>query len=153
MRIAIRSARLAEASAIGRLVERAYAKYVPRIGRRPAPMDDDYEALIAAGEAFVAIDTVVVGVIVLRLTDEFLFVDNVAVEPQRQGEGIGKGLLAFAEQVARQHRLSELRLYTNRAMTENIALYRRLGWEETRQSTDEGFARVYFRKVLPRSQR
>jgi ribosomal protein S18 acetylase RimI-like enzyme len=116
-------------------------------------MDDDYEALIAAGEAFVAIDTVVVGVIVLRLTDEFLFVDNVAVEPQRQGEGIGKGLLAFAEQVARQHRLSELRLYTNRAMTENIALYRRLGWEETRQSTDEGFARVYFRKVLPRSQR
>jgi N-acetylglutamate synthase-like GNAT family acetyltransferase len=145
----IRLAEPSEVTAIRRLVERAYAKYVPRIGRRPSPMDDDYEALIAAGEVFVVAEGAIVGVIVLRSTGEYLLVDNVAVEPLCQGKGIGRSLLAYAEQVAAQRQLRELRLYTNRAMTENIVFYQRLGWEETGRRTEDGFARVHFRKSVP----
>ncbi|MFC7608014.1 hypothetical protein [Teichococcus aestuarii] len=45
----LRPARPEEAEALAALVGRAYAAYLPVIGRRPAPMDDDYAARIAAG--------------------------------------------------------------------------------------------------------
>ena len=49
----MRPARAEEAAAIKALVERAYAPYVPLLGRRPAPMDDDFAARIAHGQAHV----------------------------------------------------------------------------------------------------
>ena len=45
----LRPALPGEAPLLAALAERAYAHYVPVIGRRPAPMDDDYAARIAAG--------------------------------------------------------------------------------------------------------
>ena len=35
------------------LVQRSYAHYVARIGRRPGPMDDDYAAHVRDGHVFV----------------------------------------------------------------------------------------------------
>jgi GNAT superfamily N-acetyltransferase len=110
-------------------------------------MDDDYEALVAAREVFVLDD--LAGVVVLRAAADHLLVDNVAVEPSRQGEGLGRELLAFAEEQAAAAGLGELRLYTNAAMTENISLYGRLGWEEYERRAERGFARVFFRKAVP----
>ena len=49
----LRPAQTGEAPLLAALVERAYAHYVPVIGRRPAPMDDDYAARIVAGQAHV----------------------------------------------------------------------------------------------------
>ena len=49
----IRPARPEEAPLLAAIVERAYGPWVPVVGRRPFPMDDDYAARIAAGEAFV----------------------------------------------------------------------------------------------------
>jgi ribosomal protein S18 acetylase RimI-like enzyme len=131
------------------LVERAYSPWIERVGRRPWPMDEDYAALIAAGEVFLlsAADRLV-GLIVLRPAPDHLLVDNVAVEPDLQGRGNGRALLAFAEEQARALGLTELRLYTNAAMIENIELYRRLGWREHDRRIQSGFARVYFRRPL-----
>jgi ribosomal protein S18 acetylase RimI-like enzyme len=109
-------------------------------------MNDDYDALVAAGEVFVFDD--LAGLIVLRAEPDHLFVDNVAVEPSRQGEGLGRALLAFAGERAAAAGLPELRLYTNAAMTENIALYGRLGWEEYERRAEHGFSRVFFRKPV-----
>ena len=39
--------------ALARIVAQAYEIYVPRLGKKPGPMLDDYAARIAAGEAFV----------------------------------------------------------------------------------------------------
>jgi galactokinase len=136
----------ADAPAAAALVERAYGHYVERIGRRPSPMDDDYEALVDAGEIWKLRDDALAGLVVLRTVEEHLLVVNVAVDPARQGEGLGRALLAFAEDEARRRRLDELRLYTNVAMTENIALYRRLGWHEFDSSGDGTYSRVHFRK-------
>jgi len=43
---------------------------------------------------------------------------------------------------------AELRLYTHEAMSENIALYRRLGFEETRRRQEDGYDRVFMRKSV-----
>jgi ribosomal protein S18 acetylase RimI-like enzyme len=145
----IRSAVPSEAQDIHELTQRAYAHYVERIGRRPGPMDEDYAEKVAQNLVSVADEAdAIVGLIVLIREPEHLLVENVAVTPERQGEGIGRALLAFAEDMARGAGTPTLRLYTHAAMTENLALYLRLGYEQTGRHTDNGFKRVFFVKHL-----
>ncbi len=135
--------------AIRRLVRAAYAIYVPRMRREPAPIRADYEALIAAGEAWVGVeDDRVVGVLVIRPGDGELELENVAVDPGFQGRGAGRALIAFAEDHARKLGLDAVTLYTNEAMTENLRLYPSLGFVEIGRRVEGGFRRVYFRKTI-----
>jgi ribosomal protein S18 acetylase RimI-like enzyme len=130
-------------------VHRAFGHYVERIGMRPVPMDADYEAAVAGGDAWVADDDgEIVGLLVLVPSDDHVLVENVAVEPARQGEGIGRALLAFAEQRAAELGVSEMRLYTHVLMTENQALYTRLGYVEVDRRTVEGRTGVFMSKRL-----
>jgi len=132
-------------------VHRAYAGYVELIGRRPAPMDADYADLIARDVVYVLRESGaerVYGVIVMRPEQGALFVENVAVDPRHQHQGFGRQLMAFAEDQARRLGLPEVRLYTHERMTENITLYRRLGYQEVDRRMDDGFSRVFMRKLL-----
>lgn len=144
----IRLATSSDVPAIAALVDRAYRGYVSRMGRRPVTMDDDYAARVADRLVSVADDDGIVGLIVLIVMPDHLFVDNVAVDPARQGAGIGRLLLDFAESQARHHGLSELRLYTNAAMTENIAYYPRRGYRIVDRRIEKGYDRVFFSKQL-----
>ncbi|SDI99448.1 Ribosomal protein S18 acetylase RimI [Pseudomonas delhiensis] len=136
-----------DAPAIARLVDEAYSPYIPRIGRKPAPMLDDYRQVVAEADVFVcARDGEVAGVLVLRLQGPVVLLENIAVAPAFKGRGIGKALLAFCEDYARARRLEAIELYTNQLMTENIALYTKLGYRETHRATEDGFARVFMRK-------
>jgi ribosomal protein S18 acetylase RimI-like enzyme len=145
----IRPATAEDRAAIEALVERAYVGYVPRVGRRPAPMDDDYGVLIAKGAVSVdERDGRIAGVLVLQAQPAWLLVDNVAVEPELRGRGIGRALLDHAEERARALGLPELRLYTHVTMTENQAIYRHLGWEEYDRRDEGAFSRVFFRRTL-----
>jgi ribosomal protein S18 acetylase RimI-like enzyme len=90
----------------------------------------------------------VIGVIVLVEDDDRLVIENVAVDPARQGEGIGRRLLEFAEQVARRAGVRTVALYTHEKMTENIALYARLGYEEDERRRVEAFSRVFARVFM-----
>ena len=90
----------------------------------------------------------VVGVLVMRPEPPALFVENVAVRPERQGRGLGRALMAFAEDHARAAGLAEVTLYTNQKMTENLRFYAALGYAETGRRSEDGFARVFFRKAL-----
>ncbi len=60
----------------------------------------------------------------------------------------GAGLLDLAEERARHHDVGEVRLYTNEAMTENLAYYPRHGYTETHRASQDGFRRVFFRKTI-----
>ncbi|HXD71465.1 MAG TPA: GNAT family N-acetyltransferase [Gaiellales bacterium] len=138
-----------DARAVAGCVRAAYAHYVERIGREPAPMTADYEALIDAGEVWVArAGDGVAGVLVLRPQPPALLLENVAVAPDRQGEGLGRALMAFAEHRARAEGLAEVVLYTNERMTENLRFYPALGYAETGRAMQDGFARVFFRKPV-----
>ena len=62
-------------------------------------MDDDYAEKVARGLVSVADEAgEIVGLIVLLRQPGHLLVENVAVAPERQGEGVGRDLLAFAEE-------------------------------------------------------
>ena len=147
--LTIRPAIAADVAAIAAIVERAYGVYVERIGMRPGPMDADYAEKVRRGLVSVLEeDGVVVGLLVLVQMPDHMLVENVAVDPERQGEGVGRELLATAEERARQADLDEMRLYTHAKMTENRALYRHLGYEETGRRDEEGFDRVFLVKRL-----
>lgn len=112
-------------------------------------MSDNYPALIDSGEVWVAYDERgLTGVLVLETAVDHLLVENLAVAPDRQGTGLGSTLLAFAESQARASELPEVRLYTNEAMTDNVAFYSRRGYVETHRGEDSGFRRVFFTKPL-----
>jgi GNAT superfamily N-acetyltransferase len=146
----IRPATPGDEPAIRACAQAAYARYVPRIGREPAPMVADFAGAIAAGEVHVITDAQdrLQGFIVFRDAADHLLLENVAVFPEASGQGIGRTLIAFCEDVARARGHTTVCLYTNAAMEENLALYPRLGYVETGRRTEDGFSRVYFRKDL-----
>ncbi|MEO8715512.1 MAG: GNAT family N-acetyltransferase, partial [Acetobacteraceae bacterium] len=139
----------ADVPVMTRIVVAAYTKYVARIGKPPAPMLDDYAGHVRAHAAWVIEDHgAVVGLIVLLPMDDHLLLDNVAVDPPLHGRGIGRALVTFAEREARRRGYHETRLYTHEMMTENLAMYPALGWQETGRGEEAGYRRVFFRKPV-----
>lgn len=145
----IRQAEPADVAELRRIIVAAFEKYVPRIGRKPAPMLADYEAHVAAGEAFVLSDQdETKGALVVMVLPDCLLIEVVAVDPLCQGKGYGRILMAQAEAAAQKAGSSLVRLYTNAKMTENIALYEHLGYAESRRTREGGFDRVYMEKTV-----
>ena len=137
--------------AVEAIVRAAYSCYVPRIGRKPGPMLDDYGALIRDGRVYVADrGGAVKGVLVLIPGRDAMLLDNVAVAPDAQGSGVGRAMLAFAERAAMEAGYATIKLYTNEAMTENLELYARTGYAETHRAEEKGLRRVYMAKAVGR---
>lgn len=145
----LRRAGPADAAPITACVTAAYSPWIARIGRKPAPMQDDYASLIDTGHVVVA-DSAgsIIGVLVLAKTPDGFLLENVAVLPSHQAQGVGKALLKHAEQVALEMGYASLYLYTNERMAENVALYRRVGYVEYAHRTEHGHSRVFMRKTL-----
>ena len=145
----IRRASQRDLPGIERVVAAAYKQYIPRIGTVPGPMSDDYGWQVALGNVWVSVlDEEIVGIVVLVAKPDYLLLDNVAVLPEKQGLGFGRGLIAFAEAEARQRGYGEIQLYTNELMHENLALYAKLSYQEISRRVDSGFKRVFMRKNL-----
>jgi ribosomal protein S18 acetylase RimI-like enzyme len=147
----IRSATADDAARIVAIARAAFAKYVPRIGREPSPMVADFVAEIAA-HRIVVIETAgkVSGYMIAWPEADAYFIDNIAVDPACQGEGLGRRLMEYAVAQANRLRLRALRLYTNVLMIENLSMYAHLGFVEThRGTTEKGFNVVYMRRSLP----
>jgi len=146
---AIRRASPDDAETIAALTNAAYAKYIPRLGRRPQPMTADYRQMAAEHRVWLLCwDDQPVGVLVLMLEPEAVLIYSIAVSPQHQKRGLGGHLLAWAEQQARQEGYPLIRLYTNERMEENIAWYRRLGYQETKRELYLGSTLVHMAKRL-----
>jgi len=136
--------------AIESCIKAAYSIYVDRIGKPPAPMLDDFEELVDAGYVRVASSTdgQLLGVVVYWPVDDHLYIDNVATTSVARGRGVGSALLSDAEDAARNLGLSELRLYTNVAMTENLSYYPKIGFTETHRGVQDGYERVFFSRPV-----
>lgn len=149
MAVEIRLATLTELPFIETCAHKAYSQYVSRIGREPAPMVADFKSMIERHEVHIAMhNNRFAGYIVIRNHDDNLHLENVAVFPELVGQGIGGALIRFAEQSARDNGLSAIELYTNEAMTENHAMYLKLGYKEVSRKCQDGFNRVFFRKAV-----
>ncbi len=139
--VEIRPARAEDATAITECVAAAYLHYIARLGKPPRPMLDDYKAVIQQHSVLVLTNGTggkIIGVLVLIRQTSSLFVDNVAVHPAYQARGLGRQLMAVAEEEARRLGFTTVTLYTNERMTENIEIYKRLGYTETERKTETG---------------
>lgn len=150
MELTIRMATAADEPAVRDCTVAAFTRYIPSIGREPAPMLADFAAQIAAGHVYMSVDeaTQLQGVIVFYPRGDAMFLENVAVLPAAAGKGIGKALIAFCEETARRMGYTFVRLYTNEKMTANLSIYPHLGYAETGRRTDEGYQRVFYEKRL-----
>lgn len=83
---------------------------------------------------------------------EVLLIENVAIDPRRQGQGLGSRLMAHAEALARHSGKARVRLYTNARFAENIRLYRRLGYAvDGKTEIAPGTVRVDMSKALTKT--
>jgi ribosomal protein S18 acetylase RimI-like enzyme len=130
-------------------VTASYSHYLPVMDIPPGPMLNDYGEMIEKHQAFVIKQELrVIGILVLMLFEKGFLLDNVAVHPEFQGQGLGKMLMDFAEKEARSQGYPEIYLYTHELMTDNIKMYGHLGYVETERRFEEGRPRVYMRKLL-----
>jgi GNAT superfamily N-acetyltransferase len=104
----------------------AYAIFEERLGSvRLPPMNLDYAAEINSYPTWVAVvGRNVVGGLTMVFDDESASIANIAVDPAEQGQGLGGGLIKFAESEAKRRGFSALRLATHVMLTENLSLYR-----------------------------
>lgn len=147
--LVLRLAQTDDAPGIAACVCSAYLHYIERIGKQPGPMLEDYNEVIKTRQVHVAVDgPTVLGAIVLTVTDEGFYLENVAVRPTDKGRGIGRLLLELAEREAREQGFKSIYLATHELMTENRTLYARIGYVEFDHRVVDGYPRVFFRKSL-----
>ena len=112
-------------------------------------MLQDYTQVICTSQVHIAErDGLILGVLELLVTDEGFLLDSIAVDPSAQGMGVGRKLFEFAEQEAKRHGYDSIYLMTNEKMTENQALYSRIGYILFDRRIVHGYSRVLMRKTL-----
>jgi len=145
----IRNATARDVARIRAIARRAYEKYVPRIGREPAPMVADYVSQIAAHHGVVIeVAGRICGYMIAWPESDAYFVDNIGVDPAYQGKSLGRRLIEHAAAQAGRLNLLALRLHTNVMMTENLSMYAHMGFVETHRGIENGYHRVYMRRAL-----
>lgn len=145
----LRTATQDDADAIDALVQAAYAKWVPVLGRKPSPMVEDYHKAVRENLfSLVEEDGELLALIELRPEADHLMIVNIAVSEAAQGLGLGSALLRHAEDEARRRSLPEVRLYTNALMAANRALYERRGYVHFHTEIIADGSVIHMRKAL-----
>ena len=145
----IRLATAIDVDVVTEIVANAYCHYIPRMGRTPAPMLDDYSIKISEGCVWVVEEAGSVrGVAVLLPKQDHMLLENIAVDPAHQGAGFHRRLLIFAETEAIRLSYTEIRLYTHGTMVENQLLYAKIGYVITSRVTETGYDRIFMHKNL-----
>ena len=145
--LGLRRATVDDLPAIRAVIDAAYARYLTRMDKPPAPMLRDYGPSVEAGTTWVT-GSPITAVLTLYPRDDHLYVENIAVDPSAQGRGLGRALMEFAEQEAARRGLRRMALVTHEVMTENQAIYARLGYLETGRRSEDGYRRIYMEKPL-----
>ncbi|SKA37941.1 Ribosomal protein S18 acetylase RimI [Enhydrobacter aerosaccus] len=137
MTLTFRTATLAEIDEVWRVVLTAFTPYIHALGRDwPAEDSAAYaeewargEAEIGRGDVFVAVEGErIVGVARTRPREKDLYIHQLAVDPSRQGTGVGSWLLQRIDELARARGLDGLSLETAEMAVANIRLYERHGF-------------------------
>jgi len=145
----LRPAALPDAPAVQACVIKAFGHYVERMGRKPAPMEMDYEHEIREHQVFVVEQAgELIGSLVLGITAEGFLLDVLAVDPACWKRGVGRLMLEFAEAEAKRQGFDSIYLFTHETMTENQLLYKKIGYVEYDRRLEMGRMRVYLRKPL-----
>ena len=109
-------------------------------------------AKAAAERCFLAwLDGRLAGCVFCVPQGDALYIGKLAVDPPLQGHGIGRALMARAEDEARNRGLNALELQTRIELTENHAAFAAMGFARIGETAHPGFDRptsVTMRRVL-----
>jgi ribosomal protein S18 acetylase RimI-like enzyme len=145
--LTIRRATPVDAPVVREITDLAYARYVPLLGRKPQPMTADHQAMIAEHEVWLLVDEEApLGVLELISEPGCTLIYSVAVRPEQHKRGLGRMLLDWAERQTTAAGRDRIRLYTNALMEDNLRLYARLGYTETRREPYLGSTLVHMAK-------
>ena len=127
--LALRRAEVKDWASLQALQRAAYARNRPLLGVEPLPLLADYGAIMRDMEVWVSEeDARLVGALILEPRAEDLLIWSIAADPAAQGSGLGRALLAAAEQRARQLGRTVIRLYTGTPLGHLVAWYGRHGF-------------------------
>ncbi len=79
-------------------------------------------------------DSVIMGCVYLEIKGDAVYLSTLAVAPAAQGHGVGRQLLAAAEEYARQHGCTRIKISVLSARPELVAWYERYGYQRTGKS-------------------
>ena len=159
MALIFRTAMLSEREAVGRVIRAAFTPYIRALGRA-FPGDESaqfaeewkrFSAEVERGDVYVALEGErIIGAVRTRPQETDLYIYQIAVDPVRQGTGVGSWLLQRIDEVARARGLGGLSLETAEMAVANIRLYEKHGFEIVRRGPpDHGLdshTRVYMVK-------
>ena len=127
----------------------AYAKWIPLIGREPLPMAADYETALRQHRFDLLYKDGVLAALIETITrDDHLHIQNLCVSPKFQRLGLGRQLLNYAQEMAKQKNLPALRLDTNKYFTGNVDLYLRHGFSIAWEKPVDGGVHVHMVKHM-----
>jgi GNAT superfamily N-acetyltransferase len=131
MDFTFRPALPAECLDADRVLRAAFTPYMKRLGREiPVDYYKWLPASIERGDVFVADEGGrIVGVAATERRESGLYLDRLAVDPARQGTGLGSWLLVRLEEVARSRGNRAMSLQTAEMMEHLLRLYGRHGFE------------------------
>lgn len=90
-----------------------------------------------------------IGCVGLKGTDKgYAEIKRLWIAPSARGLGLAKRLMEEVEATARALGIGTLRLDTNRALSEAVAMYRKAGWTEIERFNDDPYPDFYFEKRL-----
>jgi ribosomal protein S18 acetylase RimI-like enzyme len=145
----IRAATPKDLEAVVACAERAFLSTEPSNTPASVRNDDDLAEQIQHQNLHViseGSDPRVVGFVSLIPIAEHLFIDSIAVLPEKHDRGLGTHLLGFAELEAARLGLNSVKLYAKQTSTDDFAFYLYRGYTETDRCDDDGFARVFYCK-------
>jgi len=124
--------RRADSGDLPRLValqQAAYARNRALLGVEPIPLQADYTAIMRDMEVWLATEgDQFAGALILEPRADDLLIWSIASDPATQGAGLGRMLLAAAEERARQLGRTVIRLYTGTPLAHLVAWYGRHGF-------------------------
>ncbi len=156
MAIIFQSATRDDAERAEALMRESFRTYRKRIGKGfSAEWADHFARILARGDVHVGLvdkDLVAVAMLEHRTTE--LYVDQIGVASEFQGQGIGTWLMASIEVLARRRGHARIVLETAETMPENLRFYGLCGFTELRRGPpthgQDTVNRVYFEKTLRR---
>ena len=135
--------------ALTALQHAAYARNREILGVEPIPLQIDYREVLASKEVWLSFDGEhLQGALIIEPLSDHLLIWSIATDPSGQQKGLGKALLAAAEERARSLRYKTVRLYTGTLLTHLVAWYGRHGYTTERVEERPDRSITHMIKVL-----